>query len=56
MQTFIYTASALAGAYLILLAFLMNTENFRSTLLFKFIPMMLGLAALVSAGKSSGFL
>ena len=56
MNIFIYTASGLAGLYLVWIALQMDAKNFASVFLFKFVPMMLGLAALVSAGKSAGFL
>ena len=54
MNVFIYVASGLAGIYLIWIALQMDAKGFLSVFLFKFIPLMLGLAALVSAGKSAG--
>lgn len=57
MNIFIYTASGLAGLYLVWLGLVMEAKGgFLASFAFKFVPMMLGLAALVSAGKSSGFL
>lgn len=56
MQVFIYTASGLAGVYLVWLSLQMSATGYLSVFVFKFVPMVLGVAALISAGKSAGFL
>lgn len=54
MNTFYFYASGFAGAYLIFLSFLLETENFRSTTVFKIVPFFLGLASLLAALKMAG--
>ena len=56
MSIFIYTASGLAGLYLIWIALQMKADGFLAVFIFKFLPLQLGLCALVSAGKSAGVL
>jgi len=54
MNTFINLAPGLVGVYLILLGMAMRTEDFKSTLCFKFLPFMLGLGSLFSSLKLFG--
>lgn len=54
MNTFYFYATGFAGAYLIFLSFLLETENFRSTTVFKIVPFFLGLASLLAALKMAG--
>ena len=42
--------------YLFLLAFCMHTKNLLSSILFKFIPFLLGVGILVLLGKQLGWL
>ena len=45
-----------AGLYLILFVFTMNTKNFISTVIFKFIPFVIGLFNILYAIKLFGWL
>jgi len=43
--------SLLAGLYMIMVSIMMSTKNFRSTIFFKFIPLILGCGSIGSALK-----
>jgi hypothetical protein len=53
MNYFYYTNWAIV-AYLFGLSFLLNTENFRSAFLFKFLPFVLGVPLLILNLKHFG--
>lgn len=43
MNNILAWISLMGGFYLVMIAFVMSTKNFRSAFLFKFIPLCLGL-------------
>ncbi len=45
-----------AGVYLVMVAQLMSTKNIRSGVIFKVIPMLIGIACLVLAAKAVGLI
>jgi hypothetical protein len=49
METFINVVVATTGIWLVIMSQLMHTENLRSALLFRAIPMFLGLMCIFSA-------
>jgi len=44
------------GAYMIFLVFMIDTRGFKATLIYKFIPFMLGISAMGVGGKLLGVL
>ena len=51
MENFIKLMPLCSGFYLILIGLIIETQNFRSFLLFRFTPLLIGLGCLFSAGK-----
>lgn len=62
MDTFMIVVSLASGAYLIFTAFIMDTSNddetgnVQSTVLFKLVPLLLGLGSLVVGLKLLGWI
>lgn len=56
MNTFMISASLTSGAYLILISFVLDTHNVQSTVLFKVIPLFLGLGSLFVGLKLLGWI
>lgn len=54
MNEFIIWSLVLAGVWNVSTALMMKTQNMKSSLFFKVIPMFCGAAALFAAGKLSG--
>jgi len=54
MEMFTTLVLAFSGSYFIIAALFLNTQNATSTLLFKFIPFMLGLCLLVLFATDMG--
>jgi len=48
METFIKIAILLSGLYLLIMGVIMSTKNLSSALIFKAIPMLLGLSLLIT--------
>lgn len=55
-ELFTIISTGLAGTWLILVAFWMKTENFRSTFLFKFLPFTSGLSCWIVCAKTWGLI
>jgi hypothetical protein len=56
MNTAIATISLITGGWLIGNAMALHTQNFKSSLIFKIIPMALGLCSLFGAVKLFGWI
>lgn len=56
MDLFTNVAPIVAGAYLLFVSFILNTKNFMSSLLFKFVPFVLGASSVFAGFKLLGIL
>jgi len=55
-EMFMSLVPGVMGLYMLLFAFCSNTKNFKSALLFQFIPFILGLSGLLVTLKDMGWL
>lgn len=56
MENLINWISLLGGIYFIILTFLNNTKNIKSTIVFKIVPFFIGLCITVSMLQHMGFI
>lgn len=56
MENLINWISVLGGMYLIVLAFILETKNIQSTIVFKVIPFFTGICILISMFQHMGFI
>jgi len=54
MEFYNFIINLITGIYLISFSFIMQTENLKSSMIFKIIPFFLGLGSLFITGKLKG--